>query len=193
MTPRFLAQEKKIRLLVLFLFVLLLFLAFRLLQPGILKSASKVVVPASVQVAPGGAKRLGAQFPQLNDAHFMGLRRATAQEIREALPEAQGKPALIAFSSRMCHDCQRLKPVVEKALSQFPTIHFRGVDVMEDQEKAAALLRTFKPVTVPVLVFIGTDGEIKNVLYNYQSPDTVHAALNQLQSAGVETAAKTDQ
>jgi thiol:disulfide interchange protein len=64
---------------------------------------------------------------------------------------------------------------------------------MEDQEKAAALLRTFKPVTVPVLVFIGTDGEIKNVLYNYQSPDTVHAALNQLQSAGVETAAKTDQ
>jgi thioredoxin-related protein len=124
MTPRFLAQEKKIRLLVLFLFVLLLFLAFRLLQPGILKSASKVVVPASVQVAPGGAKRLGAQFPQLNDAHFMGLRRATAQEIREALPEAQGKPALIAFSSRMCHDCQRLKPVVERRFPNSPPFIF---------------------------------------------------------------------
>jgi thiol:disulfide interchange protein len=186
MTPRFLAQENKIRLLLVFLFVLLLFVAFRMFQSGMLnkKSASKVVVPASVQInaRPLKTGKIGAPLP-LDESHFMGLRHATAQEIQAALPEASGKPVLLEFSSAMCHDCKRLKPVVSRILAQFPGVQFHGVDVIEDQATAAALLRTFKPVTVPVLVFIGADSEIKNVLYNYQSADVVQDALNQLQPA----------
>jgi thiol:disulfide interchange protein len=180
MTPRFLAQENKIRLLLVFLFVGLLIATFYFFQPGMLKkSASKVVVPASVQLSP---KQLPGNSPSLNESHFIGLRHAQAKEIQAALPEADGKPVLLEFSSRMCHDCQRLKPVVSQELQKFPGIHFKSVDVLEDQEKAASLLRTFKPVTVPVLVFIGTEGDIKNVLYNYQTPDIVRNALSQLQS-----------
>lgn len=188
MTPRFLAQEKKTRIFLLFLFVVLLSLAFRLFQPSLFKkNASKVVVPASAHLNVGqlGAGKMPGKSPALNESHFMGLRHATAREIQAALPEAQGKPVLLEFTSRMCHDCQRLKPVVARILGQFPGVHFKGVDVLEDQNKAAAILRTFKPVTVPVLVFIGTDGEIKNVLYNYQSPDTLHGALAQLQPDAV--------
>ena len=187
MTPRFLAQENKIRLLVVFLFVVLLFVAFRMFQSGMLKkNASKVVVPAAVQFNTQQLKTGKLSAPiKLNESHFMGLRHATAQEIQTALPEANGKPILIEFSSAMCHDCKRLKPVVEKIISKFPGVHFRGIDVIEDQAKAASLLRTFKPVTVPVLVFIGTDGEIKNVLYNYQSSEVVHTALSQLQPGQV--------
>lgn len=178
MTPRFLAQQKKIRLLVGFLFVVLLFLAFQLLQSCTMKSnATSANLPAKVNL--------------LNDSHFMGLRHATAREIQAELPEITGKPTVIEFSSKMCHDCQRLKPVVAKLLSSFPGTHFKGIDVIEDQPKKPGLFRIFKPVTVPILVMIGPDGEIKNVLYNYQSPDAVKTALNQLQTGpAVKTASK---
>lgn len=180
MTPRFLAQENKMRLLLLFLFVALLLLVFWLFQTDMFKkTTANVMVPAAVQM---DARQLSAGPVVLNDAHFMGLRRATADEVKAVLPEADGKPTLLEFSSRMCHDCQRLKPVVSQALKKFSGVQFKVVDVLEDQEKAASLLRIFKPVTVPILVFIGADGEIKNVLYNYQPADVVNNALSQLQT-----------
>ena len=145
--------------------------------------------PAAIQSsATETVTKSAAPSNRLSPSYFMGVRHATASEVRAALPEAVGKPALVAFSSRMCHDCKRLKPVVSRLLARFPSVHFRGVDVLEDRDRADAVLKTFQPVTVPVLVFIDTKGEIQNVLYNYQSPDTLHAALARLRS-GAESAA----
>ena len=174
MTPRFLANTNKIRILTAFLYTVLLVLAIQLLQSCTLTGISKTL----------------SSTPSLNDTYFVGLRHATAKEVKAALPEGTGKSALLEFSSRMCHDCQRLKPVVHKLISGSPSIFFKNVDVLEDRDKAAALLSAFKPVTVPVLIFIDANGEIKNVLYNYQSEETVKAALIQLQPKPA-TAVKT--
>jgi thiol:disulfide interchange protein len=123
----------------------------------------------------------------LDESLFMGLRHATPGEIKTALPETVGKATLIDFGSRLCHDCQRLAPVLSSLMPKHPHIYFKRIDVLEDQQKYPAALRAFKPVSVPVLVFISPRGEIRNVLYNYQSPETIAAALTSLETQSANT------
>jgi thiol:disulfide interchange protein len=168
MTPRMAATQSKIRLIGIFLSVVVLILTFQFFRARPNDAASSTV----------------SQAETTDPAMFMGLRHATPHEIHTVLPEAIGKPVLLEFGSRLCHDCQRLAPVVDALQPKYSGIYFRKVDVLTDHDKAPALLRTFKPVTVPLLVFIGADGQIRNVLYNYQPPETVDAALKRLQLNG---------
>lgn len=165
MTPRFHARQNKIRLIAVFLFIAGLSVAFQVLK-------SRSADPEAAMA--GGA---ASSDPAL----FMGLRHASAREILAVLPEAQGRPMLLEFSSRLCHDCQRLAPVLRKVTGQHPGVYFRKIDVMEDKDKYPALFRAFKPVSVPMMVFIDGKGEIRNVLYNYQKPAVIAAAIDTLE------------
>jgi thiol:disulfide interchange protein len=164
MSTRLTANQNKIRLIAVFLFTVMTVVALRVYQG---------LHSAGADAAVNGAN-------PVNDSLFVGLRHASAPEVRQALPEATGKPAVLYFGSRLCHDCQRMSPVVSLLMSQHPQVYFKKLDVMEDQDKAPAIFRTFKPISVPVVVFINAQGEIRNVLYDYQKPDVLASTLNAL-------------
>ena len=170
MSARLAANQNKTRLIAVFLFTVLIALAFQVYKGNGQRSAT--------------AEASGTH--KLDDSLFMGVRHASASEIKAALPDASGKPVVISFSSRFCHDCQRMAPVLSEVMGKHPGVYYRKIDVLEDQKKYPAILRTFKPVSVPALVLISPNGEISNVLYNYQKPDAVAAAVQKLeaQSAG---------
>jgi thiol:disulfide interchange protein len=167
MTPRFTARQSNIRLIGLFLSVAVLALVFQFYRANLHHDAGSGEI---------------SQAETMPSSLFIGVRHASAKEIRAALPEANGRPTVLEFGSRLCHDCQRLAPVVSKLAARYPAVYFRNIDVLEDHDKAPAILRTFKPVSVPLLVFIDAQGDIRNVLYDYQSPAAVSAALDKLQA-----------
>ena len=175
MSARLSATQNKIRLIAIFLFTVIMALVFQCYKAGLLPASQSVVSHAET----------------LDPSLFMGLRHATAVEVRAALPEAVGKPTLLDFSSRLCHDCKRMAPVLAQLVPQYPKLYFRKIDVLDDAQKAPAIFRTFKPVSVPMLVFIDPRGNIRNVLYNYQKPETIAAAITQLERQSVTSAAKT--
>lgn len=165
MSARLTARQNKIRLIAVFFCTVILALTFQFYKSGLRREDAAVTSHAET----------------LDESLFMGLRHATPSEIRSVLPEASGKPTLIDFSSRLCHDCQRMAPVVSKLVPQHPELYFKKFDVLEDQKKAPAVFRVFKPVSVPMLVFVGPKGDIQNVLYNYQKPEIVTSAIAQLE------------
>jgi thiol:disulfide interchange protein len=176
MSPRLAANQSKVKLIAVFLFTVLLVSVFQINKENFKRG--------TVAEANSGSR--------LSDSWFSGLRRAKASDIKAAMPDAVGKPVLLAFSSRFCHDCQRMAPVLSDLMPKHPNVYYRKVDVLSDQQKYPAILRTFKPVSVPLLVFINPKGEIQNVLYNYQKPEALKAALQTLeaQSLGVQSSQK---
>lgn len=168
MSARLTASQNKFRLIAVFLATVVIALTFQIYKGS---SGQRAVTAEANSAA------------KLDDSYFMGLRRAKPAEVRSALPDATGKPALLAFSSRFCHDCQRMAPVLSSLMAKHPEVYYLKIDVMEDQKKYPAILRTFQPVSVPVLVFISPSGEIRNVLYNYQKPEVVASALQTLKPA----------
>jgi|GEM_PF-2888071 len=112
------------------------------------------------------------------DNRFIGLRHASPAEIHDALPSSVKRLTVIDFSSVLCLDCQKMKPVLQKFRAAHPQLNFLAVDVNEGPRKQAALMRTFKPLTVPALVFINAQGQIIDVLYNYQALDVVEKAYH---------------
>jgi thiol:disulfide interchange protein len=171
MTPHFLADQNKTRLLLVFGFTVLLAACFQWYRGGF------------EQMATAEAKGK----PVLNDALFVGVRKVKPAEVRQVLPESAVRPTLLVFSSRFCHDCQRLAPVLTRLTRQYPGVTYRKLDITEDQQKAPAILRAFKPVSVPLMVFIAPGGEIQNVLYNFQSPEVLAEALKTLEGASLSS------
>jgi thiol:disulfide interchange protein len=161
MTPRFSAGQHKMRLITVFLFTVALALAFQVLHSR----------PADMTANAANT---------LDDSLFIGVRHAGAKEIQGVLPDIQGKPAVLDFTSRLCHDCQRMNPVMDQLMPKHPAVRFHRF-IVEDRDQYPAVFRVFKPVSVPMLIFVDNHGEIRNVLYNYQAPATVAAALGNLE------------
>lgn len=108
---------------------------------------------------------------------YVGMAKVPPQKVAQLFPEAKQKPLLLMFHSKFCYDCKRMKPVIEKALPKHPGLVFKSYDILEDKKRFAPVFNAFKPVTVPILVFITPEGAIRQVLYNYQSPQTVEAEI----------------
>lgn len=162
MSPRFILQQRKIRLLAVFLFTLALVLAFQFYQSL--------------------SRRPGDRAVDAQEHLFIGLRHAQPEEVMAVLPETSDRPVLLTFGSKMCYECRRMEPVLASLMKRHPGVLFRKVDVLEDQSQYAGLLRAFKPVSVPVLVMITPGGRIQNVLYNAQGPLPLAAALSHLEA-----------
>lgn len=163
MSTRLTATQNKIRLISVFIFTVLLALSFYVYNGS-----------------HNPDRAIAGQAEMLDDALFMGLRHASPKEIRMSLPEISGKPAVLDFGSRLCHDCQRLAPVMAKVEPQFPQITFRKYDMLDDHDKYPAVFRAFKPVSAPVLVFINAKGEIRDVLYGYNPQPAVVESLQKI-------------
>lgn len=190
MTPRFSAGQNRMKLIAVFVFTVLLVLTFQWFRPssqlvdGQTGTVSERPAPdvAGFPLGSVSAQPVAGQ-PLLNPQLFMGVRRASPGEIHQALPDARGKLAMVEFYTRLCHDCQKLAPVLERVSAAYPQVYFRKVDVSEDKTRAAGILRVFKPVSVPVVVFIDAQGHIQNVLYGFQEESVLRNALQALTPA----------
>lgn len=128
------------------------------------------------------SKAGGVETIEKNDkALYIGLRKPSPSEIRQSLPEAAGKPALLMFHSKYCFDCKKMRPIIDKLMPEYTGITFLEFDILSDTKAHPAVFNTFKPVTVPVLVFITPDSKIQNVLYNFQNEAAIRNALKPLE------------
>src|SRR5690242_5883900 len=109
--------QNKFRLFALFLCTVLIIVAVRIVQSRFYAKAGLPVSNAET----------------LNDSMFMGVRHVPASEVRQTLPESAGKPAVLYFSSKLCHDCQRMMPVISQVMTHYPDVYFKKLDVLDDQ------------------------------------------------------------
>jgi thiol:disulfide interchange protein len=93
-----------------------------------------------------------------------------------AIPELKTQPVLLEFRTRLCRDCQALAPVLQALAKQHPDVRVLVYDVETSREKRPAIFELFQPVTVPTLVGLNQQGQVKQVLY--ERPDD--AALQNL-------------
>lgn len=118
---------------------------------------------------------------------FLGIREPSTDELFMAFPELRQKPHVLTFTSRFCLDCKKMKPLLAAIVPDFEHLNYQSYDILEDKDKAPAVFNTFKPVTVPTVIFIQSDGTIQNVLYNSQNETQLRSAFNTLSKTLAET------
>lgn len=115
---------------------------------------------------------------------YRGMQPVQPVKMKQLFPQvfavAKPKPMLLVFHSKFCLDCKKMMPTIQKLGPKHPGVVIQGYDVFEDKKNNALLFNAFKPVTVPTLVFINRQGEIKNVLYNFQSYKTIGAEIKKI-------------
>jgi len=113
---------------------------------------------------------------------YAGIQSVQPAVVRQLFPEHKGNPFVLVFTSRFCLDCKHLKPMLEKQWEVYPTLSHLTLDIMEDRKTHAAVFRAFKPVSVPTLILVRSNGAIANVLYNPHTREELTAAFDGLLS-----------
>ncbi|MBK8189140.1 MAG: thioredoxin family protein [Vampirovibrionales bacterium] len=112
---------------------------------------------------------------------FEGIRPVASTETLALFPEAKGRPILLAFGSEYCIDCQRLKPILEEALSPHKKIYAIHLDIRGDQQQYPQVFEAFKPSVVPLMVFIAPDGTVRNVITGVPAARKLESELQALE------------
>jgi thiol-disulfide isomerase/thioredoxin len=110
-----------------------------------------------------------------------------ASQLKTLLANNAGKPVLLQFSSKYCHDCQRMAPHMEKAQQHFPTVAFIKLDVMDPEKKQ--WVQAFQPMVTPTLVSISPSLQVTSSVVGYQEPAQLETLFETL-SASAATAPK---
>lgn len=102
----------------------------------------------------------------------------TTEQVQALLPESvgQGRPAILDFNSRFCLSCQKLKPKLEALAAQNPKLSVVSIDIQHPRPDEQVIVKAFKVRTVPYVVFIAKNGEIKQVFLDDQPMPTLEAA-----------------
>ena len=86
-----------------------------------------------------------------------------------------GLPTIIDFSATWCPPCRQLKPIFSKLEEEFKgRINFITIDVDENPEISAA----YGVQSIPMLIFMSPDGQIKNTLVGFQTRDQLLETIN---------------
>ncbi len=131
----------------------------------------------SPKAEPATRQTTSETSPETSDL-FMGIQPVSPEQLYGLIPELKDKPALLTFHSQFCLDCKAMKPIIEASAAKYPTVIHKTFEIQEDLERYKAILQAFKPVTVPVFVFIDKHGKIVNVLYNQQPQTLVEQNLD---------------
>ena len=111
-----------------------------------------------------------------------GIPPLSAQQVSAALPETKTQPIVLMFKSRFCIDCKALLPILQQELSQ-PVgkgIPLKTVDILADRAKSPTIFKTFRPTTVPTLVFIARGGQIQESFVGPRTAAQIRQSLNAL-------------
>ena len=120
------------------------------------------------------------QTSETNAAAAYGLQKPAASAVLAALPELNDKPMLLEFRTQMCLDCQALAPILEKLAQQHPEVTLLVYDLDKTRKLRPAVFDLFQPVTVPTLVALNQQGQVKQVLYERPDVKKLTKVFNEL-------------
>lgn len=101
----------------------------------------------------------GAEEPE-------AIRAVEQGKLKALLGDAAGEPVMVAFTSRYCHDCQRMAPYLEQAEATFPSVNLIELDVMNPDDRR--WVEAFHPLVTPTLVAITPDVTVRQSWVGYQ-------------------------
>ena len=103
-------------------------------------------------------------------------------KIKALFPESvgQGKPLIVNFYSKFCLSCQQLKPKLDEIASENPEITFLRLDVQKPTEQEIAIANAFEVITVPYIVFISGNGEIKKIVRENVEKSELESTVREL-------------
>jgi thiol:disulfide interchange protein len=109
-----------------------------------------------------------------------GIQKPAASAVLAALPELKTQPMLLEFRTQMCLDCQALAPVLDKLAQQNPDVTLLVYDLDKTRKLRPAIFDLFQPVTVPTLIALNQQGQVKQVLYERPDETTLTQVFQQL-------------
>lgn len=86
-----------------------------------------------------------------------------------------GLPTIVDFSATWCPPCRQLKPIFAKLEEEFKgRINFITIDVDENPEISQA----YGVQSIPMLIFMDPNGQIKNTVVGFQTRDQLLETIN---------------
>lgn len=86
-----------------------------------------------------------------------------------------GLPTIVDFSATWCPPCRQLKPIFTKLEEEFKgRINFITIDVDQNPEISQA----YGVQSIPMLIFMDPNGQIKNTLVGFQTRDQLLETIN---------------
>lgn len=128
---------------------------------------------------------LDAELPPSNlkqPLQFSSIQSVKPSDLVEWLPQLTNQPAMIAFKSKYCHDCQEMAPILEALSAEHPEIAYIPIDVQRDKTTYGPVIKGFLPSVVPIVVFIQKGGRVQHSLTGYQTAEAIAPHLQKLSS-----------
>ncbi|MCH5236677.1 MAG: thioredoxin family protein [Muribaculaceae bacterium] len=86
-----------------------------------------------------------------------------------------GLPTIIDFSATWCPPCRQLKPIFSKLEEEFKgRINFITIDVDDNP----SIAQYYGVQSIPMLIFMDPNGQIKNTLVGFQTRDQLLETIN---------------
>ena len=78
----------------------------------------------------------------------------------QGVPENNGMPQIIKFSSAMCRDCQEMDKIMKEVFPQYQDkISYRNIMTQERTSEINKLIKQYNVLVVPTTIFKNKDGK----------------------------------
>lgn len=89
-----------------------------------------------------------------------------------ALAKEQNIPTIMAFTSTMCMDCQKLKGVLKEVEPEYTgKVNFIGINALDKSRKIQSYIKKYHVVLVPTLIFLDENGNEINKIEGFISKE----------------------
>lgn len=101
--------------------------------------------------------------------------KAQDYEVTEGgLLSTNGLPMLVDFSAEWCQPCRKFKPIFHSLKEEYKgKVDFVAIDIDEMPE----LAEKYRINSIPTILYVSPNGEIRHYAIGYQEPDSVRAAI----------------
>ncbi len=85
-----------------------------------------------------------------------------------AFAQEGNKPSLMAFTSTMCMDCQKMKGIIKEIEDNYnDKINFVSINALDKNRKVQSYVKKHHVVLVPTIVFLDENGNEVNKIEGY--------------------------
>ena len=85
-----------------------------------------------------------------------------------AVSKENNLPTLMAFSSTMCIDCQKMKKLLNEIEPTYQNkINFISINALDKDKKVKNYVNKYGVVLVPTLIFVDTNGNVTNKIEGF--------------------------